>query len=167
MWVKTVFGRPAGMLAEVMGIDQPSPYEVVLCGASRSRCCPAGSTSATLPAFDVARDADTVVVPVWSAWSARDAECWKRCVMPGRGADCVDLQRCLHSRPERACSTGRNGDNALAACRRVPPSLYSGTPRYRPALHVDDGQYTSAGDGCDGHVTPSWRWTAGRSRPTI
>ncbi|MFN8228321.1 MAG: helix-turn-helix domain-containing protein [Mycobacterium sp.] len=73
--VKTVFGQPAGMLAEVMGIDQPSPYEVVLCGASQRQVLPSGIDFGDLAPLDVARDADTVVVPgVVEPLEARDAE---------------------------------------------------------------------------------------------
>ncbi|WP_163733211.1 GlxA family transcriptional regulator [Mycolicibacterium madagascariense] len=59
---QSVFGQPAGMIAEVMGIDEPSPYEVVLCGNATRHVLPSGIDFGELAPLDVARDADTVVV---------------------------------------------------------------------------------------------------------
>jgi AraC family transcriptional regulator, transcriptional activator FtrA len=61
--MQTVFGQPAGMLAEVMGLDTPSPYRVVLCGSAPRHVLSSGIDFGELAPLDTVRDADTVVVP--------------------------------------------------------------------------------------------------------
>lgn len=168
--VKTVFGQPAGMLAEVMGIDQPSPYEVVLCGASQRQVLPSGIDFGDLAPLDVARDADTVVVPgVVEPWRRATPRCWKRCVMPmkrGRGLCRPAAVPSFSAR--RACSTA-------ARRQRIGCLPQSSAEPLLGYASISTGSTSMTA----GYTLPRagwlrwtwrytfWRWTAGRSRPTI
>ncbi|MGH3643601.1 MAG: GlxA family transcriptional regulator [Mycobacterium sp.] len=60
---QAVFGPPVRPIADIMGVVEDSPYEVVLCGEERRYVLPGGVDVGELAPLDTLRDVDTVIVP--------------------------------------------------------------------------------------------------------
>lgn len=60
---QTVFGAPVRPIAEVMGLPEDSPYEVVLCGERSRYVLSRGIDMGELAPLETLRDVDTVIVP--------------------------------------------------------------------------------------------------------
>ncbi|MET0455669.1 MAG: helix-turn-helix domain-containing protein [Mycobacterium sp.] len=60
---QAVFGPPMPPVAEIMGIPEDSPYDVVLCAEDRRYVLPRGVDMGELAPLDVLAEVDTVIVP--------------------------------------------------------------------------------------------------------
>jgi transcriptional regulator GlxA family with amidase domain len=60
---QTVFGPPVRPIADIMGVAEDSPYDVVLCGGERRHLLSPGIDMGDLAPLDTLTDVDTVIVP--------------------------------------------------------------------------------------------------------
>ena len=63
LMLQSVFSSPIGAIADAMGVDGPSPYEIVLCGGTTRQPLLRAVDLGELSTLDVLTCADTVVVP--------------------------------------------------------------------------------------------------------
>jgi AraC family transcriptional activator FtrA len=63
MVLKAVFGPPMPSIAQLMGVPEESPYDVVLCGEERRYLLPTGVDVGELAPLETLAEVDTVIVP--------------------------------------------------------------------------------------------------------
>lgn len=144
---QSVFGQPIGMIAEVMGVDQPSPYEVVLCGEDPRYVLPSGTDLGELAPLNVVREADTVVMPGAVEPLKPRSETLLGALRDAYGAGARMVSTC-----SGAFVLGQAGllDGRTATTHwLLAPEFREAFPRVRldvDRLYVDDGRiHTSAG----------------------
>jgi hypothetical protein len=60
---QAVFGTPVRPIADIMGVAEDSPYDVVLVGEERRHVLPRGIDMGELAPLGTLREVDTVIVP--------------------------------------------------------------------------------------------------------